>query len=261
MNITNLYAPSFGANLNSPKLKFKRSDFFVKIRGYGRNREWADEVIKTADTAVNLIRKDTGAENVLKVITAGLVRANKRELNLEKRMNSGVLRTERDGWYGFNSSAFTSYDTGRYSGYMERLDNTKPLSAPVPNLGMSRPCEYKFIIHSDDKDINNSLDYIFNLSKGIFPKYIHKEVKPENMEEINSTIAEIRWVMAHATPWMRGSDAISNIFMRVMYKAIGIKTYPLVKGVSLDLEAYCTELKDYKKKFPAYFEKPPEIIE
>ena len=74
-------------------------------------------------------------------------------------------------------------------------------------------------------------------------------------------IAEIRWILAHSTPWLRGSDAISNVFMRAMYKAVGIKTYPLKKGISLDLEAYCTELDEYKKKFPAYFEKPPEIIE
>ncbi len=70
------------------------------------------------------------------------------------------------------------------------------------------------------------------------------------MDEINETIAEIRWIMAHATPWSRGSDAISNVFMRAMYKAIGIKSYPLQKGVSLDLEAYCTELEDYKSGFP-----------
>ena len=60
---------------------------------------------------------------------------------------------------------------------------------------------------------------------------------------------------------MRGSDAISNVFIRAMYKSIGIKSYPLKKGVSLDLEAYCTELEDYKKNFAGYFTKPPKIIE
>ena len=60
--------------------------------------------------------------------------------------------------------------------------------------------------------------------------------------------------MAHATPWERGSDAISNVFMRVMYKSLGIKSHPLKKGISLDMEAYCTELGDYKKRFPEFFE-------
>ena len=67
--------------------------------------------------------------------------------------------------------------------------------------------------------------------------------------------------MAHATPWERGSDAISNVFMRALYKAMGIKAYPPAKGISYDMEAYCTELDDYKKKFPTLFEKPPEVIE
>ena len=39
-----------------------------------------------------------------------------------------------------------------------------------------------------------------------------------------------------------------------------LKSYPLAKGVSLDMEAYCTNLADYKKKFPKYFAKPPVVI-
>ena len=49
--------------------------------------------------------------------------------------------------------------------------------------------------------------------------------------------------------------------MRAMYKAVGIKTYPPAEGVSFDLEAYCTDLDEYKRKFPTYFEKPPEVVE
>ena len=48
--------------------------------------------------------------------------------------------------------------------------------------------------------------------------------------------------------------------MRAMYKAVGVKSYPLAKGVSLDMEAFCTDLSEYKKKFPKYFVKPPEVI-
>ena len=77
---------------------------------------------------------------------------------------------------------------------------------------------------------------------------------------INSTISEIRWVLAHTTPWLRGSDAISNVFMRAMYKALGIKTFPTKQGVSLDMEAFCTTKEDYIKSFTTYFEKPPVII-
>ena len=59
---------NFKANLKSPKLKLKQKDFFIKIRGYGRNNSWADQIVKTTDFAVNLIQKKTLPENVLKVI-------------------------------------------------------------------------------------------------------------------------------------------------------------------------------------------------
>ena len=117
------------------------------------------------------------------------------------------------------------------------------------------------IHHGASSKINSSLNRVFEVGSRIFPRFINEEVKEENLDEVNSNIAEIRWILAHSTPWMRGSDAISNVLMRAMYKAIGVKTYPLEKGISLDLEAYCTELSDYKKYFPSYFENPPEIAE
>ena len=266
MRITNNnYNPNFYANLKSPKLRFTQKDFFVPIRGYGRNGEWAEKIKTTADTAVNLIRLDTGAENVLKTVAAGVKNANKIILNTLRRQCSGILRTERADWQSApGCEVITPYNCVPYKSYEKRLDATaeKRLINPLADRHISPTIiDYKTIIHGESKNINSALDYIFEKYSQIFPKYNHQDVKPENMDEINSTIAEIRWVLAHSTPWLRGSDAISNVFIRAMYKALGIKTYPLAKGVSLDLEAYCTELEDYKKKFPAYFEKPPEIIE
>ena len=56
------YNNSFQANINSPRLRFKQADFFVKIRGYGTNTRWAKKTKETADTAVNMARKNTSAE-------------------------------------------------------------------------------------------------------------------------------------------------------------------------------------------------------
>lgn len=136
----------------------------------------------------------------------------------------------------------------------------KPLRNPYSNIGLTRS-KVDILTHGKPEYINNALDYVFELYKKIFPKFIHQEVRPKNTKKINQTIAEIRWVLAHSTPWTRGSDAISNVFIRAMYKAIEVKTFPLKEGVSLDLEAYCTKLPDYKKNFKGYFEKPPQIID
>lgn len=102
---------------------------------------------------------------------------------------------------------------------------------------------------------------ILKVCKKLFSNFTDKDINNKDLEKINTNIAEIRWILAHATPWKRSSDAISNVFIRAIYKSFGIKTYPLEKGITLDLEAYCTELNQYKKNFTKYFKKPPVIIE
>ncbi len=266
MQITNSSFVNFNANFNSRKLRFKQEDFFIGIKGYGKNRQWANEVIKTADIAVNLIRNDTSAENVLKIITCGIQKANKMTLEIAKKLYTGILRTKREGWAsGYICDLTTPCSKNKYKPYEQKLDYFA--KHPLINkyqMDISRPYiedNNKFILHASSLYINKVLDRVFELSKEVFPKYIHQEVKGEDMDKVNSVIAEIRWLLAHSTPWMRGTDTISNVFMRAMYKSIGVKSYPLKKGVSLDLEAYCTELKDYKKNFTEYFTKPPEIID
>lgn len=263
MQINSYNSISFGVNLNSPKLRYSKNDFYVPIRGYGKNEEWADKIISTADLAVSLFRRNTAIENVLKLITKGVRDANGLVLDLFKRQNTGLLRTKRDGWKSEENEAFTCYTTGRYSGYKDRLNQTclYPLEETPKDVGITEPVGFMEIHHGASSKINSSLNHVFEVGKRIVPRFINEEVKEENLEEVNSNIAEIRWVLAHSTPWMRGSDAISNVLMRAMYKAIGIKTHPLKEGISLDLEAYCTELSEYKKYFSSYFEKPPEIAE
>lgn len=256
---------SFGVNLNSPKLNYTKQDFYIKIQGYGRNPFWANKTIKTADSAVNLIRKGYSAENVLNFVAEGISKANKFCMELYKRNHSGLLRIPRDGWKYediFSNNLFTGYNNNIYKSYRQRLNHTldEPLKNPYDNISLTRS-KYNVLAHGKSEYINNALDYVFELSEKIFPKFIHQEVRAENIKEINETIAEIRWILAHSTPWTRGSDAISNVFIRAVYKAIGVKTYPLKKGVSLDLEAYCTQLPDYKNKFIHYFDRYPEIVD
>lgn len=263
--ITYNYQPTFEANLTSPKLRLSQKDFFIKIRGYGRNTIWAYKNKEVTDIAVNMLRKETSAENVLKYIVGGVITANRFTFDIDKRKNTGVLRTQRDGWEDseYDKDVFTAYESGRYSCYKDRLDYVykNPLVNPIKNLGMSVPNKHQDIDHGAPELINFSLEYIFELFKNKYAKFLDKDVKTEDLNEIIDVVAEIRWVFAHATPWLRGSDAIANVMMRAMFKAVGVKAYPPARGVSFDLEAYCTNLNDYKKNFNNYFEKPLEVIE
>ena len=267
MIISNSYnfQPTFGVNRNSPKLRYSQKDFFIKIRGYGQNRAWADEVIKVADSAVYFFRNKTGPENVLKHIALGMSYANRIPLDIAKRVKTGILRMPRKDWTSVDDyrNLKTCYTTPRYKSYAKRLDMVakNPLEKPYKDIAMSYPVLFDDIYHSDAEYVNNSLNIVFELSKKIIPKYIKNEIRTENLDEVNNIVAEIRWLLAHATPWLRGSDAISNVFMRVIYKSIGIKAYPPAKGISFDLEAYCRNLEDYKANFTSFFEKTPKIIE
>lgn len=273
MQISNITTKSqnFGANLNSPKLKFKNKDFFVNINGFGKNIVWAHYIKDTANTTVSLIRKDTTFENVLRFATAGVTKANKYTLDILKKEHTGILRTSRKDWRCNPEwhDIITEYGDrySRYNSYAERLDRRifYPLRNPYPDINLTKPIagidktEPNYLLHGSFSTINAALDYVGKLYKNV-AKYVKMDVKPEHLEDINNNIAEIRWVIAHATPWERGSDAIANVFIRSIYKALGVKATPLKKGISLDLEAYCTNLSEYKKNFPNYFEKSPTVI-
>jgi len=266
MQINNVSSPNFCANFKSPKLRFKQNDFFIRIKGYGQDKDWAKEVKKNADTAVKMLREQQNPEDVLCYIAASTRYANRHDSNLYKKENTGILRTERDGWRSRECDIYTPYTTEKYKDYEDRLVfvNRHPLSDPYSRqISLSRPANFFTgkIFHGSFANVNIALDYVFKLCKDIFPKFVKSDIKPKDLPEVNSKMAEMRWVLAHSTPWVRGSDAISNIFMRSVYKAVGVKTYPIKKGISLDLEAYCTNLDDYKKLWTTYFDKVPEIVE
>ena len=87
----------------------------MRIRGYGKNAGWANDVKKTADLAVKLIRRDTSAENVLKLISIGVGNANKNNtFDMMKKMFSGVLRVPRENWvFRKWADLTTPYDASR----------------------------------------------------------------------------------------------------------------------------------------------------
>ena len=262
---------SFKANINSSRLKFKPEEFFINIESYGKNYEWAEKAKDIADTTVNLIRNKCSFDNIMRYISAGIAKANSDSENKMKREFSGVLRTEREH-YKFvdmppNHDLVTYYGrTQKYGVYHERLDWTQhnPIKNPFEEIELSRPMkteEGSFISHCHQYKINSGMDLLNQKYGELIGKYNPEKVGEKDLNDINNRIAEIRWILAHITPWLRGSDAISNVFMRSLYKAMGIKSYNLAKNKALDFEAFCTPLDKYKKDFSSYFVRKPKVIE
>ncbi|MCR5265997.1 MAG: hypothetical protein K6E29_05325 [Cyanobacteria bacterium RUI128] len=264
---------SFGSNPYSRALAFTNNDFFINIQGYGRNEGWATAVRSIADNAAIRIRQVNTSDEVLAYIATGIKGANCLTQNLCKKTHSGILRTNRKGYGRAGQWKGTELVTplkDQYVSYIPRLEPLKktPLKSPfydidVAKIETSGPLDdYEYqIVHPTDEKINNALDRVggkfFNLKKDFISK--PQNVTNDTLPQINSDIAEIRWIMAQSMPWERGSDAISNVFMRSLYKSMGVKTYPVKKGISLDLEAFCTPLSEYKKNFSTYFEVEPRV--
>ncbi len=275
-NVNYNYKPvTFGVNLQSKRLQFKEIDFFVNINGYGRNLSWAKKIKETADKAAQSINLVHDFDYTLKLVVQGVKEANRlQSFDNNKYYYTGILRKPvRSKFFGnflkFNDNLYTPYsktDKNKYQIYADRLDfvKTHPLKNPYKDIGLTRPKYDKYnrsiMKHAHPKYIYNAFKHIKSVYDELYHKYIENEAKVENLPDINSSLAEIRWILAHATPWVRGSDAISNTLIRAIYKSMGVKTVQLKKGVSLDIEAYCTNLNDYKNKFASYFTKEPQII-
>lgn len=265
-------SPTFGANLKSPRLRLSQKDFFIKIRGYGNNSSWAKEIIDITDNAVDLIRNRNSADTVLQYISAGVKKANQIPFNLDRREHSGILRTKRNGYEykqndNFNEIITRYVNIPRYSKYAPQLNNTitNPLCPHFDKLTLTMPKNgYKnnnYLQHAKSDSINNALDIISKLYEHLAEKFKPSEVSNKDLKDIVNIISAMRWILAHATPWQRGSDAISNVFMRALFKAYGIKAYSPAKGTSFDFEAYCNNLNEYISKFQTFFIKPPKVIE
>lgn len=267
----NRISPNFRANINSPKLKLSSNEFYIRIRGYGKNENWAKVIKETTDTSVNLIRCKCGFDNLLRYITSGVIKANSYVFDIAKKQHTGILRAERKDYkYGsdwFGLDIVTYYDKiNKYKIYQERLNQIKeqPLKNPYKEIDLTRPLSDKkgeFLIHGSNNKVNSGLDLLEKKYKSLLEKYNPEDVSTKDLGKILNIVSEMRWLLAHITPWERGSDAISNVLMRSLLKAMGIKSSQSAKNISFDMEAYCTDLKEYQKNFQNFFETPPVVIE
>lgn len=268
---------NFTSNPNSKLLKLYPKDFFINIKGYGKDMKWAEKVAKLTDNAVTKIRENNSSDEVLKFIADGMKKANEKVGDDNLGSHTGVLRVARKDFGPTGTWADIGLETpfGKSAGYVKyrtysdrfaKASETE-MEKPYPDIDITdiyySPVGKKGVMaHGRAKNINNALDHVSDTYNELQKNYIqHPEnVTDKTLTDIHSKVGEIRWILAHATPWERGSDSIANSFMRALYKSMGIKAPTSKRGVSFDLQAYCTGYKQYEKDFPTYFSKPPEVI-
>lgn len=158
-----------------------------------------------------------------------------------------LTRVVSDGGYPISASEYNP-------------NNPKHTKQINPDGSVSYYEKTEAMIHPKGKYGVEGLNIAEELHNKLVDKFKNKTITSKDLDEINETIAEIHWVLAHTMPWGRGSDAIANSYVKAIYQSLGIKTYPPKDGVSFDLEAFCTELDDYKKNYKKLYEQEPEIV-
>ena len=259
-------------------IKQKPQNFFIKIYGYGRNMDWARYMAESCNYAALMIKSNAKFEDVLDLISKDVSNCSFLNINsdvdFEKALNAGVLRTDE----AINNCLATPFDLSgeKYGAYGKRYvekaikasKNTvaKEFSVKVPEqypdfvptkiYCVSGKSGGKLVHRS--KGVKSSLRYSREIYNDIVENYLGKKLTKKDLNEINKKIATMHWLLVHSVPYLRGSDAIINVFIKSLYCALGIELSAPREGISFDLEAFCTELKDYVKEYPKLYESEPK---
>jgi len=257
-------------DLNDSSKFFARTT--VNERNYGKNIKWASEMNNISNAASTRITEGESFDTVIRDIAQDYkaydecttLGSNVNES--DRRRFSGVYR----GKYN-DGGASTPFDkTGSYQEYYDRF--SKMLADA--NNGIERPKPYPDVELTNFATIDRGDCMIHPRSRTVEPGMKHigeryDELKPlvekvknggtltdTEIASAHEKIAEMYYIMGNIMPWARGSNGISDIFMRSMYKSLGIDQPALKRGVSLDLEAFCMPMKEYKEKWNSFFETP-----
>lgn len=259
-------------------IKQKPQNFFIKIYGYGRNMDWARYMAESCNYAALMIKNHAKFEDVMDLISQDVSNCSflnvESAIDFEKALNAGVLRTEE----GISTCLLTSFDLSgiKYGAYGKRyLEKAMKASRTTvaKEFSVKIPEQYPDFVPTKiycvsgksggklvhrSKGVKSALKYSREIYNDIVENYLGKKLTKKDLNEINKKIATMHWLLVHSVPYLRGSDAIINVFIKSLYCALGIELSAPREGISFDLEAFCTELKDYIKEYPKLYESEPK---
>ncbi len=261
------------ADLNSS------SKFFSRItsneESYGKNIQWAHEMDIISRSAEYLISKGESYETVMNHIATmyknyDISKTLDSNINVDaRRKHSGRERQYLPDSQFARETGFsyiTSFDKeSNYKEYYNRFMKllNKKRTSPYPDVELTQISlvnGYGYCMgHPRNSSVEATMKHVkqrYEEMAPLFEKVKRGEALTSQEKSLaHDKIAEIYFLMANAMPYERGSNGIADIFMRSIYKELGIEMPALKHGVSLDLEAFCLDLNEYKKKWRSFFEK------
>lgn len=252
---------------------FEDSKFFSRVSTcemqYGKNFAFAKMMNKLSKEIVKSISNQKSFKEVLRQIARGYSKETSINSNFTERIGkSGVYRGNATKppkiirGYGRIDSYATGYGNmgfkDGYKDYVERLTaNLDNRVSPYKNFTLTKKFE-ETMLHPYHEEVAKNMEIIADRYK-TYQKLVADYKKTgklsiEQRKQADNVISEIYYLMANTCPFQRGSNGISDILMRSQYSALGINMPHIKKGVGLDLEAFCFELKDYQKNWKSFFE-------
>jgi len=223
--------------------------FFVRMKNYKRDYKWANKMIGATYIVSMLVAKDADFDTILTTAQKAVSAFNPDSEKFGRISKTGhkfVLRKNNRG-----NEYYDRYFHGACSERKQARPNREYENANTCRLGI------------DDEDTLMVTCYPIHpknlaLAKKEYKKL--KAIKNPSENQINRSVATINWLIAQEMPYERGNDSISSIITKGIYHAYDMKLSPVKQGMGLDFEAFDTDLEEYIKKYPTFFEKRPQKI-
>ena len=234
--------------------------YFIKMLHYAQNLKWAKDINNLTYIASTSILENDDFEDILNIIENGVAYAS-RDFGMSDWYSK---KRQYPHTFPILCGARGEEYLNRYKLHLKNNDEYKPKANKEYKDANINKITTKskngigevFIIHDAPREdkINN-----IELIKKEFEKL--RRIENPTSYEINRSCAIIKWLFSQETPYDRGSDAISNVLIRAIQHAYNIKISPLKDGISLDFEAFDTDLDDYIARFPYFFKQLPLKID
>ena len=227
----------------------------IRMHRYDQSDRWAADLLKLTYKTSEDIKNNLSFNLLIKKLRFNLLGLKKKYKIVYYGTVSGL--TEIDG-----------FSRGRE--YLERY--LKKFNEKKDRYGAFSPKsneEYKdanvCTIKNYAKDkiiITNGTIFDHGVSNLKFIKEEYEKLKSnENptIDDINKSVATIHWLIDQESPFKNINGITANILTKAIYHSYGVKVTAFKKGVSPEFEAYYSDLDDYIKNYPNFFEKPPEF--
>ncbi len=256
-----------------------RECFYIRMYTYGTNYLWADKMIGACIEVSKMIKDKVSFFNIINYYMYDKIS----EINASYKFgcrrtnNTGgfqgvLLKRDRNDWRG-SIEYFDKYEQKLKAMGNENSPKFKPKSnKKYPDANVCRISYYDdgYLGAINENEIFINYGWIndngkFNeksnleLCQKAYAKLLSKENPTE--KEILDTCAIIQWLITQECPFVRGSDSVVNLLTKSIMLCYGIRISPVKKGISLDFEAFYSNLDDYIKNYPNFFEKYPKKLD